>query len=591
MNGLDVSTPRHARATQARTTAQAHSAGRHLSPGTVERGVAGREVGPANPHPLPAAQAEPLDPSCQGWLFHAYRPSAHHACLAMGMCGGEAFAVLHRLYDIVYHVAPVPEQAHCRIELTQNCDAGNSQRMLAEPWALPIPDSGLDLAVLGDPSIWQCHRNSCTSLEREVSILAEVSRVLSAEGVLVLDAGADSVGRRLAPPIHGKRRARIADGGPRSHGDWREHLALAGFRHIETYWQWPSSRCARLSGTLDADSIRYVLSLVGPLSRRRFERVAFRWASRAPGILLQFLLDAAAPARLIVATRQCQSSSYGLPANGEIDSSEHFVRMTMACRPTRRIHTTFLVLNRQHGSAASGGVARAVRVEEETDPVMLRSKLVARTSPGINGRPFRPHQTADISLAARWLEEFHRQSARGVWSLSMLEREIGRLAAVAALWPEMRGVQPQIDRYVDRYLGVLSRHLPCIVGEHGDFTPPNLMVGPEGRLIVLDWEYRRDEGHPMVDAGAFCLSLLRRTAVSGRFKAGGPRSGYASFQRIYCSGGSLALELAPAYYILRWLERIANVPGDSRDAALRAARVWMQLLGPSLAFALDEATV
>ncbi len=36
---------------------------------------------------------------------------------------------------------------------------------------------------------------------------------------------------------------------------------------------------------------------------------------------------------------------------------------------------------------------------------------------------------------------------------------------------------------------------------------------------------------------------------------------------------------------------VANVPGDNRDAALRAARVWMQLLGPSLAFALDEATV
>ena len=92
----------------------------------------------------------------------------------------------------------------------------------------------------------------------------------------------------------------------------------------------------------------------------------------------------------------------------------------------------------------------------------------------------------------------------------------------------------------------------------------------------------------MVDAGAFCLSLLRRTATNGWFRAGSPRSSYACFRRIYCSDSNLALELAPAYYVLRWLERIADVPGESHDTRLRAARVWMQLLAPSLAFALDE---
>ncbi len=109
---------------------------------------------------------------------------------------------------------------------------------------------------------------------------------------------------------------------------------------------------------------------------------------------------------------------------------------------------------------------------------------------------------AAVQLALTWAEKM--PTVRG----TTLDRDpIDRiLLAPLRRLREWSGGDAEISLLVDRteeLLGPLERAGLPLVLEHGDLSHPNLIVGEDGMLGVVDWELSRLEGMPLHDLVLF----------------------------------------------------------------------------------------
>jgi hypothetical protein len=128
------------------------------------------------------------------------------------------------------------------------------------------------------------------------------------------------------------------------------------------------------------------------------------------------------------------------------------------------------------------------------------------------------------------------------------------------------------------------------VSEHGDFTPANILVDEAGNIQVIDWGNSVTNGQPLLDIGSFYFSLLRRQAGSD-FSA--PNSeGIDLFLSTYQQQINLSLpvQLAPAYYIMRMIER-GLVDQHIHPDNYFYIKGWLKFLLPALKLADFAQTV
>src|SRR5690606_19891366 len=98
------------------------------------------------------------------------------------------------------------------------------------------------------------------------------------------------------------------------------------------------------------------------------------------------------------------------------------------------------------------------------------------------------------------------------------------------------------------------------------------------------WEFSREQGNPLMDVGAFCLSLLRTTSAQGSFpKVIRANSPLARFAQAYSRDWDLPIFLAPSYYLLRQLDRISSQEASEEVTQLMLSH-WIPLLRPTLEF-------
>ncbi len=555
------------------------------------------------------------DPARSGWLFHCYDPGQNQACLDIGSGLGLLSFCLSRYYQAVYSLDGVFERLRFQAIRAKIDGVRNIAFLRSSLLKLPLEDRSMDLVVLNGVFEWVGLSNPHEKpgdLQR--CLFSEIKRVLKPGGRIYLGienrlsllyflGGRDHSGLRytsLVPRAIASRmvrkahRKKVSQGSQRhvfcgaeseyrtytySLGGYRRLLQQAGFSNIHLYWAWQSYSYPRMSGPFDGKSIRYTgLSLLN-LTDNKWRRLLLRAGLLLPDRLIALLTRVFWPHFLIIAGQNnSPETNLQKRITDENTKTRSFVRLALGANG--EVKSTFLLLSDR------GKVLTSIRVSEEARDSSPAYALTCRAEQGVEGRSIRPYNKKDIQKAARWLAAYQMSAGDRYWPEQDLIDEIRRLVQMALSMPGYDHDRALLKGFEDIYIRLIKKHTYRVVGEHGDFTPPNLLVTPEKELVVLDWEFKKTNGNPLMDVGGFYLSLLRRAGADDKCinqsKTDGPIAWF--------TGGlspcmNIPFTLSPSYYLLRVMERFLG----QKNAACRLATFeleWGPLMCPTLEYSL-----
>lgn len=184
--------------------------------------------------------------------------------------------------------------------------------------------------------------------------------------------------------------------------------------------------------------------------------------------------------------------------------------------------------------------------------------IVHETKPGqslllettVQGVPIRLRATGSPSIVDKvvdWLIEFHAATLRssntvGEWYERLADDPGERFLA---LLPSPTVERHLVNRTADIGAALRDREIP-LVFEHGDFSPPNILVDHDGTIGVVDWELAEPDGLPALDL----FFLLAATAFA-RDGATTEEAYLASFRRAFFGPSAWAPP-----YISRYARRL-----------------------------------
>lgn len=558
------------------------------------------------------------EPSRLGWLFHCYDANHNRACLDVGSGLGNLSFGLGRFYQQVYSLDGVYDRLAFQA-LRAKLDGVDHIHFLRSKFLkIPLQDQTMDLVVLNGILEWAglCDPDQ-DPRDLQIQFLREIGRVLKPDGKIYLgienrigmlywmgqkDHGGlrftSLVPRRLADwmvQVSAHRAGQnSANTNPLrffkpqpgyrfytySYWGYQQLFRQAGLSMRSAYWTWPGYSYPRMSGSLDGASIRYTASSISNQLNEGWKRLLMNLLLILPTAGLAGLIKTFAPYFLIVAGHTGrQSSLFQDTILKARPGAPRFVRLSLGVRP--RLNTTYLLLDGQ------GKVTRAIRVKEVSPAVDRRSSFTVHEEPGISGRLIRPHAKDEIELAAHWLADFQQTTTNGVWSSQQLAAEMDMLAGSARLIPGCESLAPRLDQYANLYADRFGGLELSVVSEHGDFTPPNLMISPEHSLCPIDWEFRRAEGNPWMDIGALYLSLLRRVSKRGVFSQLASQQGpVAWFEQAFAEKDRALFFMTPTYYLLRKMKRLQDQQ-ESKPIVRCAVPELLQLVNAALDYSLS----
>ena len=192
----------------------------------------------------------------------------------------------------------------------------------------------------------------------------------------------------------------------------------------------------------------------------------------------------------------------------------------------------------------------------------------------VEGQPLRPdyvrqHPAEGIGPVTEWLIDFHRASARPASEISdWFERLVALpLAQLAGVFPENAPEQPWIEAMREAVAPLREARFP-LVFEHGDFSSPNILLGPERAVGVVDWELAEAAGLPGSDIffflnfAAFSRSRARSNdqyLAAFREAFFGSSAWARPYVQDYCRGVGLEPRLLRALFLLCWGRYVANL--------------------------------
>ncbi|HRQ42065.1 MAG TPA: methyltransferase domain-containing protein [Chloroflexota bacterium] len=561
------------------------------------------------------------NPARLGWLFHGYDPKARGVCVDFGSGWGSLSFGLSNFYDTVYSVDGVYERLRFQAIRAELDGVDNICLIRSSLLRVPLPDSSVDLVVLNGVLEWvglsMPHLNP-----RDVQLLflREVRRILKPSGKIYIGIenrlgvqyflGAKDhsglpftslVPRKVADKMlqvvnRGKTGlvtdAHVFSGAESEYRTftyslrgYRQLLAEAGFPRMKPYWAWQSYSYPRVSGPLDGTgaNVRYLVNYLRDLTDNHWLRLVMGLVLFLPSFLLGRLSMIFAPFFLLFADSGTDTTGIEeeiLQSDPDVGS---FLRTTLG--DSLEYKTTYLLLNRK------GKVRKAVRVVADADNSPGMTLVAERETEGIAGRMLRPYRMKEIETAATWLACYQQRTASQEWSPTDLEQEMDALVAVVRPLLTVDCYSELLNRYHQLYIDSMSTARLRVVGEHGDFTPPNILVSTYGEIEAVDWEFSRGQGNPLLDVGAMGLSLLRRSARIEDFSIEpNSQTPLLQFFAAYLNNMPVyvPVHLSPAYYLLRLIARKANVGNGVLENHLALA-TWLPLLKPVLEYSINSA--
>lgn len=217
-------------------------------------------------------------------------------------------------------------------------------------------------------------------------------------------------------------------------------------------------------------------------------------------------------------------------------------RLTGDVRPLAREAANLRALQ----TARAGGfdsVPQLVAYEDSPSQSLLLETALIGAPVGLRAG----HPSSNIDRVIDWLIEFHNATRRPSetatnWYARLADEPCERFLT---LLPCDDAERHLIDRTSMLAGALRDRDVP-LVFEHGDFCGPNILVGHDGGIGVVDWELAEPQGLPALD-----LFFLLAAAAFTRDGAGTEKGYLASFRRAFFGPSAWA-----APYISRYANRV-----------------------------------
>jgi aminoglycoside phosphotransferase len=224
---------------------------------------------------------------------------------------------------------------------------------------------------------------------------------------------------------------------------------------------------------------------------------------------------------------------------------------------------------------------------ERTHPLLVQGAL---TGAPLGPAAVRRDPAAAVALIAGWCDRLAAATAQPADRAQVERLAVAPLLALA----EAREASDELHELAQRTLplarGLLAAELP-LVFEHGDLGHPNLMVGDDGALGVLDFESARPAGlpgHDLAFACAYAATVSARRpdpALAGEaFHGTDPWA--APVLAAHLLGLGIAREHHDALLAVACGRVVAQAVADGRvvvangrDAAARHLALWRSTLG------------
>lgn len=560
-------------------------------------------------------------PARLGWLYHVYDPAARGSCVDFGSGWGSLSFGLSNFYDTVYSIDGVYERLRFQAIRAELDSVDNICLIRSSLLKVPLPDNSADLVVLNGVLEWvglsMPHLNP-----RDVQLLflREVRRILKPSGKVYIGIenrlgmqyflGAKDhsglpftslvprkvAGKMLQIVNRGKNEtitdAHVFTGAESEYRTltyslkgYRDLLAEAGFPRLKSHWAWQSYSYPRVSGPLDGtgENVRYLVSYLRDLTDNYWLRLAMGLVLCLPSFMLGVLSKMFSPSFLLFADNGAGTTGVEDNIMQNNPGVRSFLRTTLG--DGLEYKTTYLLLNRK------GKVQKAVRVVADSAKSPGMTLVAEQETVGIEGRMLRPYQMKEIETAANWLAGYQQKTTSDEWPTAALRHEMDALVAVVRPLPGIDDCDELLNQFHQLYIDSLTRARLPVVGEHGDFTPPNILVSTSGEIEAVDWEFSQNQGNPLLDVGALGLSLLRRSAKNRVFESEtSPRDPVYRFFTSYLNNmpGYIPVYLSPAYYLLRLIARKVE-QYDSETENHLALNTWLRLLRPALEYSIVSA--
>jgi aminoglycoside phosphotransferase len=200
-----------------------------------------------------------------------------------------------------------------------------------------------------------------------------------------------------------------------------------------------------------------------------------------------------------------------------------------------------------------------------------------------------------IDAVMRWLEDLHRATRMPASDapgrvMTLIESPLARLEPIVAHDPWAQELLLRVRRVTSR---LASPGLP-LVFEHGDLSSPNLLIQPDGRAGVLDWELAHPHGLPAVDLFFFLafVAFARERATTpdecvNAFRQAffGPSAWARPYIERYAALVGVPTPALRPLFLLCWSRYLAQLPdrmawavgrglGPAELADVRRDRYW-----------------
>ncbi len=423
---------------------------------------------------------------------------------------------------------------------------------------LPVEDKTVDLILLAG-------KNGLALVHRSPSLHAEFDRLLTPQGTVYFESHALTARLRVRRIL--------------------KKLRDDGFKRARCFWITPLQGEMRTAFPLrDEQMTQYLLThvLFGQSLKKRAASRVGTWLSRS-GIFSRVM-----PRRAVMLQRSAtkeqvssapnfiqalahsaglalQSYRFGLSARGKYNSNktifyafapkqakpEIVIKMTRAPEFNARLENEYRVLAQLEHE-------RHVARDSFPQPLFfgMHAGLVVVGQKAVHGEPFRSRTQAHAQCplaqqALTWMTQLGANSAHKIAPPQTR-------ASLDALWQRFIANYPFAQReaaFLAEQINLLaaSKQAFPLVFQHGDPGTWNMLVSPEGRLIVIDWEAGEPHGVPLWDMFYFMRSFgnwcARKTGV---------RDTLAAFTKNFCEPsevGALLIETVDDYCRRIGLER------------------------------------
>jgi hypothetical protein len=328
-----------------------------------------------------------------------------------------------------------------------------------------------------------------------------------------------------------------------------------------------------MSGPLDGTSVKYVLNYIRTTTHNLRVRRAMDIASHLPEWFLGWFIKIFSPHFLITASGEGNQPNLLNTIQKRAPRADSFVRHTLG--PTPSVTTTFLLLDKNN-------ITKTVSVSEK-ESGSKTTRFILHENSDVQGYPLKPYDQADITLAAHWLADYHQKTVSGTWCTAQLENEIVGLIESIRHLPQNQLLTPSVEKFGETYSQAFRGNSLPVVTEIGDYSPPNILITPQGHLSVLNWGMSRENGNPLFDVGAFSMALLQRSL----FEAPTTPGTTEWFTTAYNHQLQIPVLLAPTYYLLRSIAATLNNAGNNTTAHNAALITWTNLLATTLKYSLS----